>query len=177
MTTYIVRSDLKRAHKKSCGCIDGENGKRRLTTHGMTYSRENAIWRGMLNRCRNPKSKAYANYGGRGINVCDEWTNNFMTFYTDMGPCPDKNSTIDRTDNNKNYCKENCKWTSRAEQNRNKRNSRLITYNGKTQCIVDWDKELGFRCGVIGKRLKRGWTLEQAMTLPEKYRFSKKSTI
>lgn len=81
------------------------------------------IWKGIKQRCNNPKNSAYKNYGGRGIKLCERW-NLFTLFVEDMGMRPDKKSSIDRIDNNKGYYKENCKWSTRSDQNRNKRNQR-----------------------------------------------------
>ncbi len=175
---YIIpnSTDLERGHTKSCGCLDSEVARERMTTHGQSYTREYNIWKGIKTRCLNPSHGDYKNYGAKGITISDEWAKDFNQFYTDMGQSPEKNSTVERIDNTKGYCKDNCKWATYREQSRNRISNRQLTYNGKTQCITDWDKEMGFKQGVIGKRLKRGWSLDFAMTKPENYRFSRKST-
>jgi len=83
---------------------------------------------------------------------------------SDMGPRP-KGGTIERIDNDGNYCKENCRWASRLEQNNNTRITVKITFNGKTQSIALWSKELGFNKGIIKYRLNHGWPLESALTI------------
>jgi hypothetical protein len=160
------------ARSKSCGCLMEEKrhiGLSKRTKHGLS-SRDRSkthedynIWQAMRDRCKNPNNKHYKNYGGRGIEVCQRW-DDFKKFTEDMGKRP-KGYSIDRIDNNKNYCPENCKWASIAEQNRNKRDNIILTFNGKTMCAKDWATELGLSSGqVITWRLNKGWTLEEALT-------------
>lgn len=105
----------------SCGCYNLEL----ITTHGMTNTPEFRAWNSMKQRCNNPNDKNYHNYGGRGISICDSWLDSFENFYSDMGKRPD-NHSIDRLDNDGNYCPENCKWVTMFEQNCNKRNNSEI---------------------------------------------------
>lgn len=108
-------------HSKSCGCFNAEKLLMRNTKHNLSYSRIHRIWKGMKERCNNPKAKAYKNYGGRGIKVCDEWNDNFEKFFKDMKEGYADNLTIDRVDNNGSYCKDNCRWATNTEQQKNKR--------------------------------------------------------
>lgn len=94
------------------------------------------IWGAMKQRCYNPNNKAYQDYGGRGITVCDRWKNSFKNFLDDMGPRPSKDHSIDRIDVNGNYCKENCRWADRTIQARNQR-IRKTSISGCTG--VTWD--------------------------------------
>src|SRR5574343_102349 len=119
----VDSSNLKSGGTQSCGCFKRDNPSR--LNHGMAYSNENRIWRDMKNRCENKKNKYYHNYGGRGIKVCDEWINSFEKFYEDMGNRPGPEYSIDRIDNNGNYCKENCRWTTIDKQNKNRRSTKL----------------------------------------------------
>lgn len=115
----IRSGDIQNGNAKSCGCSTHE-GK-----HGSCYTAEYEAWKGMKRRCLNSKTVNYKNYGGRGITVCDEWINSFEIFFKDMGQKPTNLHSIDRIDNNGNYCKDNCKWSTRIEQNRNKRSNKI----------------------------------------------------
>lgn len=131
---------------------------------GSKFHGERNVWKGMLARCQNPNSPAYKNYGGRGIKVCERWQS-FRCFLDDMGPRP-KGLFIERINNDLGYCPSNCKWATRHEQSRNRRNNCVIGFNGKYQCLVDWAEETGINRNVIAGRLNRGWTPENALTEP-----------
>lgn len=120
---------------KSCGCLKRKRmiryGKSKRT-HGDTKSRLFSIWTAMKKRCYYKNSVGYKNYGGRGIKVCNEWKRDYLKFKEwALNNGYDDNLTLDRIDNNKNYSPENCKWSTRTEQNRNKRNNKLINYKGE----------------------------------------------
>lgn len=123
---------LRKGNQISCGCI----GK-----HYMTKSKEFITWQNMRKRCNKSYTTGFENYGGRGIKVSEDW-NNFINFYNDMGKCPNGYS-LDRIDNNKGYSKENCRWTSRSVQNKNKRNVSIIDYNGQKMDLKDLSKMVG----------------------------------
>ncbi len=157
---------------KSCGCWKIQ----RLTKHGMTKTRFYNIWGHILSRCHNSNVERFKNYGGRGIKVCKRWLT-FINFKDDMYESyrehltkfGKKNTTIDRIDTNGNYCESNCRWATYKEQNNNKRNNRLLTHNGKTQCVLDWAKELKISPSILYKRItQRKWTIKQALTTPVK---------
>lgn len=133
------------------------------TTHGMTGSRTYRAWACMKDRCKNRKTRCYSLYGGRGISVCRRWSESFEAFLEDMGECPGDMS-LDRIDNNGNYEPGNCRWVSTAQQNRNTRRTRLITWNGETLCIADWSARTGIHRATIWLRLKNGWSIGDALT-------------
>ena len=118
-------------------------------------------WKGMLARCENPKNPRYADYGGRGITVCDRW-HTFSNFIADMSPRPDA-KTLDRIDNDAGYCPENCRWATRKEQQANTRRPIGLTVNGETRSLEEWSQITGVKIGTIGARLSRGWTPEDAI--------------
>lgn len=140
--TKIVRADTLGRGTNSCGCLKHELDKKQHTNDPVKPKRLYSIWCSMKRRCYNKNSGAYKNYGERGIRVCKQWINDFRTFekwalkngYND-------DLTIDRIDNNGNYEPSNCRWITRAEQNRNKRNNVYITYNGNKILLKDYAKE------------------------------------
>lgn len=124
--------------------------------HGMTNSDEYGIWTDIKTRCTNSKSWSYKNYGGRGIVVCDRWKTSFLSFYSDMGPRPSKDHSIERIDNSGNYEKSNCKWATSLEQGKNKRNNVKININGVVKTQAEWSRESGVSSCLISARIKAG---------------------
>jgi len=131
-------------------------------THGMDGTSIYKTWIGLKARCYNKNDKDYKNYGGRGIKVCKRWKNSFENFYNDMGDKP-KGMSIDRIDNNGNYEPSNCRWATIEQQNNNKRNNHLLTYNGKTQTITQWSREIKVPVSTLQCRLLRGWSKEKTL--------------
>jgi hypothetical protein len=120
----------------------------------------------MKARCYNPKSTQYAHYGGRGITVCERWKNSFQAFYEDMGPRPSGQYTVERRDVNAGYTPENCYWATWAEQNINKRTIAKVSIDGKARTVTQWAEHFGISRTTIERRLKRGWSIEKAITTP-----------
>lgn len=153
-------NNLRSGNTASCGCSRKDNPPRR--THGLRKSMVYESWRGMLQRCGNPNKKSYANYGGRGIIVCERWMR-FENFYADVGDPPSPKHSLDRyPDNDGNYEPGNCRWATRTEQNTNKRNNHWLNYLGERKTLVQWAKDLRIDRSVIQRRLKRGWPIEKA---------------
>ena len=123
------------------------------------------IWCAMRNRCLNHRNRYYHNYGGRGIGICERWEKDFMNFYDDMGE-PPPGMSIDRIDNDRGYCPENCKWSTRTEQMRNTRLNRMVSAFGETLCIADWAKKAGVNVTTIRSRLQAGQVPEEALLPP-----------
>ena len=143
------------------------------TTHGLSGTPEYQAWKHMKARCFNPNHKAYSDYGGRGITVCDRWLY-FENFLADMGSRPTAKHSLDRIDNDGDYSSKNCKWSTKAEQQNNQRSNRLITIACVTLTIAQWTKKMGYSKKVIGDRLKAGWSEFDAVMTP--VRFRSKST-
>lgn len=157
--------DFSYGRIQSCGhCNRG--------THNKTKTRLYSIWNHMKQRCGNPKDSNYKYYGERGIEVCEEWKSDYSLFekwalsngYTDE-------LTIDRIDNDGNYCPENCRWTTMEVQVNNKRNRRpnlYITYKGETLSIKDAAEKYGISYSALKNRIYAGWNIEDAIEKPAK---------
>ena len=157
----IIRSgSLIGGMTKSCGCLSKEIH----TKHGATSTPEYRVWCHIKNRCSNSNTKDYKDYGGRGIEVCERWLS-FENFFEDMGLKPSPCHSIDRVDNEKGYYKENCKWSTMKEQCGNRRSNRWITFNGKTQIVTDWAKELHINEKTLYSRLGAGWSIEESLQI------------
>lgn len=143
-------------------------GNKNHYIHGLSGSRINVIFRGIKQRCRSKKRKDYA---GRGI-VCD-WKS-FQEFKNDMyksylkhvNEHGEKDTMIERIDNNKGYSKENCTWATRLEQNNNKRNVRKFLYKGKNLTLRQWSQKININYDCLRNRLDRKWTVERMLSTP-----------
>lgn len=132
--------------------------------HGKAKTPEFNVWVKMRQRCYNPNSKDWSNYGGRGILVCPEW-NKFSVFYADMGRRDSDCHQLERLDNNAGYCKANCKWASRVEQSNNRRSNCRLIFNGRVQSIAEWAREVGIRDRLLRARIfQLNWTVRDALT-------------
>lgn len=147
------------------------------TKHGLSRSRFYSIWRGMVRRCTDPSMTGYDQYGAKGVTVCELWLD-FVIFKADMYQSyvahvkkeGEKNTTLDRKDTNCGYFKNNCRWITQKKQNRNKRNNRILIYNGESKPLVDWAEQFGILKTTLRERLQRGWTVEKALeTKPRNY--------
>lgn len=125
------------------------------------------IWLGMKSRCNNPNVKTYCDYGGRGIKVCDEWSNylQFKKWAINSGYAD--NLSIDRIDNNGDYCPDNCRWSTNLEQGNNKRNNHILTFNGVSKTMAEWAREKGINYHTLKRRINTyGYSVEDALTKP-----------
>lgn len=137
-----------------------------LRTHGLSGTPEYRAWVDMRRRCYNVQYKHYDIYGGRGITVCEHWTNSFENFYEDIGLRPSTKHSLDRIDVNGNYCLENCRWATKLEQDRNKRKTRFVDYKGKQTPICELAEKFNIDRTTLFDRLERGWNIEKALTTP-----------
>lgn len=142
-TKSISRHALVSGNTTSCGCKHYESHN---ATHGMSKTRMHRIWEKMRGRCRKSYGKDIKVYQARNITVCEEWDKDFMSFYNwSMANGYKENLTIDRIDNDKGYCPENCRWITNAEQQLNKRNTVKVIYNGEEIPLVELCRRLNFK--------------------------------
>jgi hypothetical protein len=123
----------------SCGCLRNSVFGKQNLKHGKANSREYHIWEGMIQRATNSNHKSYKYYGARNIKVCERW-HDFENFYADMGPRPSSKHTLERRDNDGDYCLDNCYWATRAEQSRNRRSNVWIVWKNEKRIMKDWSK-------------------------------------
>ena len=149
----------------SCGCVKHRTPYN--ATHKLSKTKLYKVWETIRTKCRNPKSSNYRLYGGRGIDICDEWYNDFLAFRDwALSHGYQEGLTIDRINNNQGYSPDNCHWITNREQQLNKRNNVLISYQGKTQTLVEWCDELGLKYKTIQNRIVKGWDKVRAITEP-----------
>lgn len=161
-TKEVFGAHLHEDGTKSCGCINKEVTSKRVKTHGMTKTPTYVSWLAMRRRCDDSKNASYKSYGAKGIKYCESWAS-FDKFLLDMGERPD-GMTLDRIDLHKGYCKENCRWATPSEQQRNRSSCLHLTYNGVTKTAAEWSKDLNLAPGAVWNRIKAGWPVEVAVT-------------
>lgn len=164
-TVCVPSLNLRCGDTKSCGCLQKEVTSEKMKTHGATIGgrreRLYKVWAGMLTRTRNPNASNYKYYGGRGISVCEDWLN-YEIFRewalshgynegAEHGEC-----TIDRIDDNGDYCPDNCRWVSAGVQANNQRSNKLIEHNGETHNIKEWSVILGINYSTMKKYISSG---------------------
>lgn len=155
---------LYKGTSTSCGCYSVELCKRHGHATEGKQSPTYVSWCSLIQRCTNPKSPYWADYGGRGITVCDRWREDFVNFLADVGERPSLKHSIDRfPDKNGNYEPGNVRWATDHEQKRNTRYTRNITVDGVTHCLADWARTLGCRPNAIRSLTIRGASWEQAV--------------
>lgn len=160
----IQLNNLTTGNSKSCGCLSKEH---HVIKHNASNTRLYNIYLAIKNRCLLKSCSNYKRYGGRGIKVCQEWIDNFENFrewsisngYNDQ-------LSIDRIDNNGNYCPENCRWTTVKEQANNRRSNVILTYNGISQTIMQWSEEINIPYMTLRARIERGWSVQKALITP-----------
>jgi len=156
--------------RKKCDVCDGARRKRWYQRNRKDIlsrlTPEINSWKGMIQRCGNPRDKAYARYGGRGIKVDRRWLKSFEVFFREVGPRPGKGYTLDRRDNSKGYFPWNVRWATKKEQARNMRSNRILSYKGERLTITEWAERAGVSRETFHFRLERGWSMKRAVTTP-----------
>ena len=156
----VPQTSLKRGNTRSCGCLAIENVRK----HGDSHSPLYRIWAGIRNRCSDVNAPYAENYVLKGVRVADEWQDWLVFKEWALTHGYRKGLTIDRIDNDGNYCPENCRWVTQAEQNRNKSDTIFIEYNGERHCMAEWARRVGISDTALARRLRKGWRLESALT-------------
>lgn len=165
--TTVRGSCLRSGHTQSCGCYQRERTGNANRRHGETDSRIHHEWAAIKARCYNPKNKRYNRYGGRGITLCPEWRESFEAFrYWALANGYRDDLTIDRIDNDGNYCPENCRWATQKEQQNKRSNTKKVEYKGETRSLKQWAEKYGIRYATFYRRLRDGWSFEDALTMP-----------
>lgn len=163
---------VKTAKLKSCGCLEDESRSltwQKMRKHGYatasSVSSEYHCWCGIKSRCYNSKMNNFYRYGGRGIGMCERWRNSFESFIADMGPKPSKTHTIERIDNDGDYCPDNCRWATWDEQRQNKQNTKRVIYKGDEVTLRELSEITGLDRNLLWKRIfKLNWSVEKAAT-------------
>lgn len=169
-TKEVYIYHLKSGASKSCGCGVIKSTIRRNTTHGDTGTRLHSIWLGMRRRC---SSKNDIYYGGKGINICPEW-NDYLAFKTwSLSNGYREDLTIDRIDVNSDYCPSNCRWICFRDQAKNRTNNRVVEINGQLKLMTEWIRESPVSNTTVYDRLRKGWTLEEALFLTDRRKIKK----
>lgn len=137
-------------------------------SHGGAGTLTYARWKSMIARCHNPKATNFAYYGARGIAVCPAWRTSFRAFLADMGECPSTDMTVDRIENSLGYEPGNCRWATKAAQNRNRSHCVQLTFGGHTRIVSEWAALIGITPNALSMRLRIGWSVERALSTPPK---------
>jgi hypothetical protein len=150
-----------------------QKGNKYGLRHGAYKNNAYSSWDCMKQRCLNPKNSNYSRYGGRGIKICDKWLS-FEGFYSDMGD-RSKGMSLDRIDVNGNYEPLNCRWATKKEQLRNKRNNNTVIFEGKKVTLSELCDIFSIRFDTLKARLIRGWSIEKAVKYPIQKKYKKKA--
>lgn len=173
----VREHNLIYGHTKSCGCLQRETLMKRNFSHKKSKTRLYDIYQGMKKRCKNKNATEFKAYGGRGIIVCKEWEDSFMAFYKwAMANGYTDTLTIDRIDNKGNYCPENCRWVSYKQQANNRANNLKFELSNKTYSLQELAEKHGLSYSCLWQRLKKGWSLKDALDRPQRITKSKRST-
>lgn len=158
--------DIRRGKSLSCGCLRREITSARASTHKLKKHPLYQVWKGIKQRCCNRNSERFNDYGGRGISLCDEWTNNPQAFIEwSLANGYKQGLQIDRIDNDRGYSPDNCRFVTAQINCNNTRRNRMITFNGKTMSVTAWAREIGMPPQTLFSRLDRSkWTIEKALT-------------
>ena len=165
----VVRAyNLRSGNTSSCGCLHKEMLSSARKTHGLSSSKLYSVWTAIIARCNHVNHPSYKYYGERGIRVCKEWEESFLVFHEwALSSEYQDNLTIDRKDNSGDYSPDNCKWSTKTEQQNNRRVNRFITFNGETKTLAQWSKVVGLKYNALQYRWSSGWSEEETLLTPK----------
>ena len=163
ITTRLSR--IKQGTTRGCGCQKGQSQRTHGHAAGPACSPTYSSWNSMKGRCERETDPSWSQYGSRGIEVCKRWSNSFEAFLADMGERP-PGTSLDRIDYDGNYTPENCRWATASQQNRNTRHNRILEHDGLSLCVSEWAEKTGLPYNTISRRLRRGWSVEKALSTP-----------
>lgn len=169
----VAASSLLAKTSSSCGCLRSEMLSESNLTHGESGTPLYRVWASMKDRCLNPDSEGFKDYGARGITIDSDWLE-FERFKQDTGDRPSDIHSLERKNNDLGYCKSNVEWALPKVQARNRRGLRVIEYRGRSQCLSAWAEELGVSMAMLSTRLNRQRLgVEEAFTRPSRYKEKK----
>lgn len=171
--TIVPRHALESGNTTSCGCYKRQRTIETHYKHGGYKDRLYGVWIDIKKRCYNENERSYKDYGGRGIEMCDEWKNDYGNFKSwAISAGYDENAgymecTIDRIDVNGNYCPENCRWANAVTQGNNRRTNKRIEINGRVKTLAQWAEEYGINTSTVNSRINQmKWDVVKAITTP-----------
>lgn len=157
---------LRAGHSRSCGCYKRDTTIARNTK----YKKEDKIlystWKGMRQRCNDKNHIRYNRYGGRGIQVCNEWNDYMKFYYWSIENGYEKGKQLDRINNDADYTPNNCRWVTAFENNNNKNNVKRFEIEGVVHTLSEWCQIYNIKKSTVRARLRRGWDIEKALTTP-----------
>lgn len=177
----ILRASLRRGSSTSCGCFGTEQRTKAATTHGESQTSLYKVWHMIRLRCNDATHPSYHKYGGRGVQMHADWTEDYPAFATairtQIGPRPSKRHSLDRIDNDGHYEPGNLRWATPSEQGRNTRHNHLLTYSGRTMSVAAWAEAMGMPHGTLHQRIRMGWPIEKCLTEPVKAAYRRRGAL
>lgn len=163
-TTAVPSNALTSGHAASCGCLRNDRNRTSSLSHGQHSSPAYRSWLAMKTRCTNPNVKSYADYGAKGVKVCERWATSFASFLSDMGDRP-PGTTLDRWPNTEgNYEPGNCRWATRIQQQRNTTGNVLLTAREETLTLAEWSEKTGISHATLSYRARAGWPADRVVS-------------
>lgn len=159
----VAGSNLQSGHSTQCKKCQLNDVQKSNVKHGMTGTKLYGVWNAMINRCENYNSKSYCDYGGRGITICEEWHNSTSFFEWAQENGYKEGLEIDRIDVNGNYCPENCRWITKTENANNKRENKIIEYNGEKKTLAEWARFYNVNYKNLSRNILKGDSLIDAI--------------